>query len=87
MKQAYESCSQHKNGCFLKCNKDCNLKNIAAENERKHQEWLDSRKDYSKECTHNDDNDLLCWQCSNFVFPIGCMLGDEYYYELDNYNA
>lgn len=33
-----------------------------------------SRKiDYSNECTHNDDNDQRCWNCTNFVFPIGCM--------------
>jgi hypothetical protein len=77
MKQVYENCPSYRAGCFKRCELDCNLKDIAAETERKHQEWLASRKDYSQACTHDDDNDPLCWQCTNFVFPIGCMLGEE----------
>jgi len=77
MKQAYENCPSHRVGCFKRCELDCNLKDIAKETERKHQEWLASRKDYSQICTHDDDNDPLCWQCNHFVFPIGCMLGEE----------
>ena len=77
MKQTYENCDRHTNSCFMICKQDCNLKDNAAEAERKHQEWLASRKDYSHECSHDDDNDPLCWQCNYFVFPIGCMLGEE----------
>lgn len=77
MKQIYRNCPKHNVACFKKCTSDCDLKDIATENERKHQEWINSLKDYSQECTHDDDNDPLCWKCSNFVFPIGCMLGEE----------
>lgn len=34
-------------------------------------------KDYSKECTHDDDNDKRCWNCIHFIFPIGCMLDKD----------
>lgn len=33
--------------------------------------------DYSAECTMDDDNDTKCWNCSCFVFPIGCMKGEK----------
>lgn len=77
MKQEYRNCYKHRVACFKECTLDCDLKDIVIETEHKHQEWLASRKDYSQMCTHDDDNDTLCWQCSNFVFPIGCMLGEE----------
>lgn len=77
MKQEYRNCPVHRVGCFKRCELDCNLKDIAVETERKHQEWLASRKDYSQICNHDDDNDPRCWECTNFVFPIGCMLGEE----------
>lgn len=77
MKQEYRHCPKHRVACFKECTLDCDLKDIAIETEHKHQEWLASRKDYSQMCAHDDNNDPLCWQCSNFVFPIGCMLEEE----------
>ena len=77
MKQKHMSCSRRKVACFKDCDLDCDLKDITKECERKHNEWLASRKDYSQVCTHDDDNDPHCWQCHHFVFPIGCMLGEE----------
>lgn len=41
------------------------------------------KKDYSNECTHDDDNDKRCWECINFLFPIGCMLDEKEEYEVD----
>lgn len=35
------------------------------------------KKDYSNECTHDDDKDPRCWSCTKFLFPIGCMIGEE----------
>lgn len=35
---------------------------------------MNEKRDYSTECTHDDDNDKRCWSCKHFVFPIGCML-------------
>lgn len=35
--------------------------------------------DYSKNCNFDDDsgkND--CWHCIHFLFPIGCMYGEEF---------
>ena len=77
MKQQYMNCPNHCTYCFMDCDLDCDLKDIAKECERKHNEWLASRKDYSQVCTHDDDNDPNCWSCVHFVFPIGCMLGEE----------
>ena len=79
MEQNYRDCLQYKVGiaCWNKCGTDCDIKRIVEENERKHKEWIASLKDHSQICTHDDDNDPLCWSCSNFVFPIGCMLGEE----------
>ena len=77
MKQQYRNCPNHYTACFKHCDLDCDLKDIAAENERTHKEWLASRKDYSQICTHDDDNDPHCWQCHYFVCPIGCTLGEE----------
>lgn len=34
------------------------------------------KKDFSDVCTHDDDNDPHCFNCLNFVFPIGCMEGE-----------
>lgn len=34
------------------------------------------KKDYSVTCNLNDeDMNNNCWNCSNFCFPIGCMVG------------
>lgn len=36
------------------------------------------KKDYSAKCNLNDEdlhND--CWGCSRFLFPIGCMVGED----------
>ena len=33
--------------------------------------------DYSAYCTMNDDEDDRCWKCTHFVFPIGCMFGEQ----------
>lgn len=41
------------------------------------------RKDYSSECTMDDDHDEHCWSCTYFVFPIGCMKGEEELLEKD----
>ena len=35
------------------------------------------RVDYSNVCTMDDDHDPHCWSCIKFVFPIGCMDGEE----------
>lgn len=35
------------------------------------------RKNYSSECSMDDDHDERCWSCTCFVFPIGCMKGEE----------
>lgn len=35
------------------------------------------KKDYSSECTMDDDHDEHCWDCTCFVFPIGCMKGEN----------
>lgn len=36
------------------------------------------KKDYSAKC-NLDDEDLHndCWGCSRFLFPIGCMVGED----------
>lgn len=39
------------------------------------------RKDYSSICSMDDDHDEHCWSCVNFVFPIGCMKGEEELFE------
>lgn len=36
------------------------------------------KKDYSQNCDFDDDsgkND--CWYCIHFLFPIGCMYGED----------
>lgn len=36
------------------------------------------KKDYSHNCDFDDDsgrND--CWNCIHFLFPIGCMYGED----------
>lgn len=36
------------------------------------------KKDYSQNCDFDDDsgkND--CWHCIHFLFPIGCMYGED----------
>lgn len=38
---------------------------------------MELKQDYSKICTMNDDHDDRCWSCTKFVFPIGCMEGEE----------
>ena len=36
------------------------------------------KKDYSATCDLNDENpNNDCWGCDNFLFPIGCMVGEE----------
>lgn len=35
------------------------------------------KDDYSNICTMDDDKDPHCWECRLFVFPIGCMKGEE----------
>ncbi len=35
------------------------------------------KKDYSQQCSMDDDNEPLCWECKYFVFPIGCMIGED----------
>lgn len=44
---------------------------------KKHFDSTLERKDYSSECTMDDDHDEHCWNCECFVFPIGCMKGEE----------
>lgn len=34
------------------------------------------KADYSNICSMNDDEEELCWSCTNFNFPIGCMKGE-----------
>jgi hypothetical protein len=37
-----------------------------------------NKKDYSQNCDFDDDsgkND--CWHCIHFLFPIGCMYGED----------
>jgi hypothetical protein len=38
---------------------------------------MDEKQDFSNICTHDDDNDPYCWKCIYFLFPIGCMKGEE----------
>ena len=38
---------------------------------------MELKQDYSKICTMDDDHDEHCWSCTKFVFPIGCMVGEE----------
>lgn len=38
---------------------------------------MSDKQDYSKICTMDDDHDKHCWNCTKFVFPIGCMVGEE----------
>ena len=36
------------------------------------------KKDYSATCDLNDENlNNDCWGCVRFLFPIGCMVGEE----------
>lgn len=35
------------------------------------------KNDYSDICTRDDEHDEHCWHCSKFVFPIGCMVGED----------
>ena len=49
------------------------------------------KKDYSATCDLNDENlNNDCWGCTRFVFPIGCMVGEEHLKimeeELKNYD-
>lgn len=39
---------------------------------------MEDKKDYSDTC-NGDDDDVTnpCWECKYFVFPIGCMVGEE----------
>ena len=38
------------------------------------------KKDYSATCDLNDENlNNDCRKCTRFVFPIGCMVGEEEY--------
>lgn len=35
--------------------------------------------DYSKNCDFDDDSSKNdCWHCIHFLFPIGCMYGEEF---------
>ena len=41
------------------------------------------KKDFSENCDLNDENvSNDCWSCQYFLFPIGCMYGEE---ELDEF--
>ncbi len=52
---------QHKRHCRK------GIKGLAAE-----------RKDLSEFCDGDDENmDNDCWHCQYFLFPIGCMYGEE----------
>jgi len=42
------------------------------------------KEDFSKNCTMDDDHDKNCWNCTNFIFPIGCMIGKEIEIEVEN---
>lgn len=50
------------------------------------------KKDYSATCDLNDENlNNDCRKCTRFVFPIGCMVGEEEHLkimeeELKNYD-
>ncbi len=36
------------------------------------------KQDYSKVCDHDDDNlDNDCFNCVHFMFPAGCMDGED----------
>lgn len=37
-----------------------------------------AKKDYSSIC-NCDDEDMAnpCWECTKFLFPIGCMAGED----------
>lgn len=44
--------------------------------------FSDVKHDYSNECDMNDDNENNpCWNCSYFLFPIGCIKVRSKYYE------
>lgn len=39
---------------------------------------MTERKDFSGTCDRDDENpNNPCWDCSNFVFPIGCMIDEK----------
>lgn len=39
---------------------------------------MNDKKDLSHTCDMNDDNmENDCWHCVYFLFPIGCMYGEE----------
>ena len=36
------------------------------------------KRDFSQNCDKNDENlSNPCWKCNRFLFPIGCMIGEE----------
>ena len=36
------------------------------------------KRDFSQNCDKNDENlNNPCWKCNRFLFPIGCMVGED----------
>lgn len=39
---------------------------------------VEQRTDHSATCNLDDDDvSNKCWECSRFLFPIGCMVGED----------
>ena len=36
------------------------------------------KRDFSQNCDKNDENlNNPCWKCNRFLFPIGCVVGED----------